>query len=311
LVSGGYIVPNQPVAAVFSYPSDAKGTPARSGDQARAWTIGVTNATKTTQVIQVVAACLVGGDGQSSVQAVTETHLENAFTMAAECPDGTARTGGGYRWEYAPPKLAALAVNGSYPQADRRWSIDATTLSSDPNAKAGAFASAYAVCLSGGVATTLGGPVRLDVQSGQPDCSTVNQLAFCAVPRNGVQSARCATDQVLGGGGYHVTAGTLPGPYSVRGDTPSREGGWSIVVGGVSANSDPISLDVTALCLAAVVVTPGHGTDDEPVFAEVGDELRDDMSREKARIGKQAAQRQGRGRSPPQSWNPPSHDVPR
>ena len=37
---------------------------------------------------------------------------------------------------------------------------------------------------------------------------------------------------------------------------------------------------------AALVVTPGHGTDDEPVFAEVGDKLRDDMSWEKARIGK-------------------------
>jgi len=203
-----------------------------------------------------VVACLAGSDGQSSVQTVTETHLENSFTMAAECPDGTARTGGGYRWEYAPPKLAALAVTGSYPQADRRWSIDATTVANDPNAKAGAFASAYAVCLAGGITATASLPARLDVQSGQPDCSTFNQLAFCAVPRNGVQSARCATDQVLGGGGYHVTVGTLPGPYSVRVDTASREGGWSIVVGGVSPKPDPISLDVIALCLAAVVVTP-------------------------------------------------------
>jgi len=255
LVSGGYIVPNQPVSAVFSYPSDAKGTPARSGEQPRAWTIGVTNATKTTQVIQVVAACLAGGDGQSSVQVVTETHLENAFTMSADCPDTTARSGGGYSWEYAPPKLATLAVSGSYPQGDRRWSIDATTVQGDPNAKAGAFASAYAVCLSG-VAAVPSLPVRLDVLSGQPDCSTFNQFAACLVPRNGVQSARCATDQVLGGGGHHVTVGTLPGPYAVRAAAPAREGGWTIVVGGFSPNPDPISLDVTALCLAAAVVTP-------------------------------------------------------
>ena len=58
-----------------------------------------------------------------------------------------------------------------------------------------------------------------------------------------------------------------------------------------------------------LVVTPSHGSVAEPVFGEVGDELRDNMSREKARIGKDAAQRQGCGRSPPKSWNPPSHHI--
>jgi hypothetical protein len=31
------------------------------------------------------------------------------------------------------------------------------------------------------------------------------------------------------------------------------------------------------------------------------------VSREKARIGKHAAKRQGRGRSPQNAWNPPIH----
>jgi len=59
----------------------------------------------------------------------------------------------------------------------------------------------------------------------------------------------------------------------------------------------------------ALVVTPSHGCVAEPAFGEVGDELRDDMSREEARIGDDTAQRQGCGRSPPKSWNPPSHHV--
>ena len=46
----------------------------------------------------------------------------------------------------------------------------------------------------------------------------------------------------------------------------------------------------------ATRVTIGHGSDTESVFAEVGDELRDNMTWEEARIGEHAAQRQGRGR---------------
>jgi hypothetical protein len=60
---------------------------------------------------------------------------------------------------------------------------------------------------------------------------------------------------------------------------------------------------------AAFVVTCDYGRFAEPVFGEVSDELRDDMPREEARIGEHAAQRQGCGRSPQESWNPPSHII--
>lgn len=52
---------------------------------------------------------------------------------------------------------------------------------------------------------------------------------------------------------------------------------------------------------AALVVTSGHFGVAEAEFIEARDELRDDMSREEARIGEDAAQRQRCSRVPPRS----------
>jgi hypothetical protein len=254
LVSGGYSGVDPSARVIFSYPSDAKGTPTRAGEEPRAWTVGVVNDTKNVLTMRVAAACLVSGDVRSSAQVVTETHSESAFSLAVDCPNGTVRTGGGYssQWDRA---LGAGAVTGNYPVPDRRWGIDVAMVPGDPDVKPRATVSVYAVCLSGDVEVIDSPSADLNLPSGTPLC-TLGSAIFaptCVIPRSGSQSVGCTAEQTLVGGGYQVTSGALPGANSVIVNAPSDRPSWNIAVRGSTPTADPISIRVTPLCLLAVV----------------------------------------------------------
>jgi hypothetical protein len=254
LVSGGYSDADPSARVAFSYPSDAQGAPTRAGQEPRAWTVGVVNDTKNVLGIRVAAACLVNGDVRSSVQVVTETHSESAFSLAVDCPNGTVRTGGGYSSVWARA-LGAGTVTGNYPAPDRRWGIDVALEPGDPDVKPRATVSAYAVCLSGDVEVIDSPSTDLNLPSGTRSCAGGSAIfaPACVIPRSGSQSVRCTAEQALVGGGYQVTEGALPGANSVIVDAPSDRPSWNIAVRGSTPTTAAIHIRVTPLCLLAVV----------------------------------------------------------
>jgi hypothetical protein len=254
LVSGGYSGVDPSARVIFSYPSDAKGTPTRAGEEPHAWTVGVVNDTKNVLTMRVAAACLVSGGVRSSAQVVTETHGESAFSLAVDCPNGTVRTGGGYSSQWARA-LGAAAVTGNYPTPDRRWGIDVAMVPGDPDVKPRATVSVYAVCLSGDVEVIDSPSADLNLTSGTPLCTGGSAIfaPTCVIPRSGFQSVGCTAEQTLVGGGYQLTSGALPGANSVIVDAPSDVPSWNIAVRGSTPTAAPISIRVTPMCLLAVV----------------------------------------------------------
>ncbi len=252
LVSGGYLASTPDAHIAFSYPSDATGAVTPDGARPAAWTVGAVNDTKTVPTVQVSAVCLTGGDSQASVASATEEHAEQTFTVGAQCPDGTVRSGGGFRsiWDR---RDGTAAVTGSYPQSDGRWSVDAALLPGDPDIKARASLTVFAVCQSGGIAGADLTPTTFSLDSAPPVCTggDANFAATCVTPRSGSLQIGCAGSQVLAGGGYQVTTGALPGAYSVDTDTAAGSQ-WSVVVAGSSADATPIAITVIPVCLVAV-----------------------------------------------------------
>jgi hypothetical protein len=253
LVSGGYFASSQDAHVVVSYPSDGKGTPTPDGGQPTAWTIGVVNDSKIQPSLSVAAACLAGGDIRSSVASTTRIQQESSFSMAADCPSGTVRAGGGYSSVWNPTSGTA-AVTGSYPQPVQQWTIDVALIPINPDVKPQATVTVDAVCVSGTVGVSDLSPTVLDLTAGKTFCSPASQgfVAICLTPWTGEQHVLCPAPAVLSGAGYHVVAGALPGNYSVLTAEPDSEGLWDISISGVSVGTAPISLNLTPVCLVGV-----------------------------------------------------------
>ncbi len=255
LVSGGYNAGSD-VQVTFSYPSGAKGTPV-TGGHPTAWTIGVINNTKSNPPVQISAACLAGGgDTVSSVSSTTETHFEATSSVAASCPDGTVRAGGGYSSEWNPV-LGTGMITGSYPLPRQGWAVDVALRSGDPDTQPRATVTAYAVCLSGEIAVADLSPVQMTLAGATAICTSAGPLlqSTCITPWKGSQQLNCFGDQVLSGGGYQVTSGNLPGFYPVLVNTPTPQPAWQLNISGSTPDTAPIIVNATPVCLVAVVTS--------------------------------------------------------
>lgn len=254
LVSGGYASADG-MRLVFSYPSAADGTPTADGAQPTAWTVGIVNTTKTVPRVQVSAACLAGGAATTNVSSNTKIVDQSSLSLSAACPGGTQLASGGYASQWNP-RSGIAAVTGSYPNPDDSWGIDVVLVGiSTPAAVIGAnTVTAFAVCVDGNVQLADVAPTPLTLTPGTPNCTGLSAgiAVNCVTPFTGNQLVGCADGQILSGGGYQVTDGALPGPYSVLVNAPVDKPGWIVQVNGTSTVPTAPSLNVTALCLVAV-----------------------------------------------------------
>ncbi|HKE63915.1 MAG TPA: hypothetical protein VKB59_04585 [Micromonosporaceae bacterium] len=254
LVSGGYASADG-MRLVFSYPSAADGTPTADGAQPTAWTVGIVNAAKTVPRVQVSAACLAGGTATTTVSSNTKIVDQSSLSLSAACPGGTQLASGGYASQWNP-RSGIAAVTGSYPNPDDSWGIDVVLVGiSTPAAVIGAnTVTAFAVCVDGSVQLADVTPTPLTLTPGTPNCTGLSAgiAVNCVTPFTGNQLVGCADGQILSGGGYQVTDGALPGPYSVLVNAPVDKPVWIVQVNGTSSVPTAPSLNVTALCLVAV-----------------------------------------------------------
>jgi hypothetical protein len=255
LASGGYVTGSPDAHVVFSYPSDSEGTPTGDGGQATSWTIGIVNDSKSVPQVQIIAACLAGADGRSSVATTTQTVFADGFSIAADCPDGTVLAGGGYssRWQRS---LGVAAILGSYPQSRSHWSLQGTVLPGDPDVKPQALVTAYAVCLSGTVDVADLAPTVLNLDQGTTVCPGGGPATSftCVTSWAGRAAISCPAGQVLSATGYQVVTGILPGPYSVQVSAPNADSVWILSVNGTTATglgTNAITVAVTPICLIA------------------------------------------------------------
>ncbi|GHJ47865.1 hypothetical protein Cs7R123_52070 [Catellatospora sp. TT07R-123] len=255
LVSGGWAGFSPFVEVLGSYPSDEQGQPVPAGARPTAWTVAVANLGKEVQRLQVTAACLTGGEGRGSAAAATETRADQVFALAVACPDGTVRTGGGFRSEWTP-QLGGAAVHGSFPSGDTDWTLDVRLTPGDPDVKARATVTAYAVCLAGPKARAETVLVDLGLDKAAQVC-TGGDLIFaptCVVPRSGTAGATCPADLTLTGGGYQLLEGDLPGDTAVQVATlldPVARRGWTVAVRGDAPTDAPITVRISAVCVSA------------------------------------------------------------
>ncbi|MBV1854804.1 hypothetical protein [Catellatospora tritici] len=255
LVGGGWVGFSPFVEVLGSYPADEQGQPVRAGGRPRGWTVAVQNRAKEVLRLQVTAACLSGGTGRSAVAAATDTRADQVFALAVACPDGTVRTGGGFRPEWTP-QLGGAAVHGSFPSGDSVWTLDVRLTPGDPDVKARATVTAYAVCLGGPKAAAETVPVDLGLDKAEPVCTGGGDIfaPTCVVPRSGTASALCPADRTLTGGGYQLLEGDLPGDTAVLVATPLdplTRRGWTVVVRGDARTDAPITVRLSAVCLRA------------------------------------------------------------
>ncbi|GIG00845.1 hypothetical protein [Catellatospora citrea] len=256
LVSGGYAGGDPQLRIVASHPSDGEGTPVADGSAPRAWTVGVVNTGQAVRTLRVFAACLTGGDSTAGVYAGTQADPSDT-TVEAACPQGTVRTGGGYRavW-YA--RLGAVRVDGSHPAGTRGWALD---LTAPANLPARSSATALVVCHTGPVAVVAAEPVEFDLQQASPVCAVGAAANVCVVPQTGSGAARCPHGMALTGGGYRlVSGGPLTGQAAVV-DGPASAGGWTVSVTGTTAQDTRVRVRVEPVCLGGVVRPSGPVSD--------------------------------------------------
>src|SRR5262245_18879811 len=254
LVSGGYASADG-MRVVFSYPSAADGTPTADGAQPTAWTVGIVNATKTVPRVQVSAACLAGGTSTTRVSSNTKIVDQSSLSLSAACPGGTALTGGGYASQWSP-RSGIAAVTGSHPNPDDSWGIDVVLIGiSTPAAViVPNTVTAFAVCVDGNIQLADVTPTPLTLTPGTPTCTGLSAgfAVNCVTPFTGNQLVSCPDGQILGGGGYQVTDGALPGPFSVLVNAPVDKPVWIVQINGTSTVPTAPSLSVMPLCLVAV-----------------------------------------------------------
>ncbi|MDI1463184.1 hypothetical protein QEZ54_19575 [Catellatospora sp. KI3] len=255
LLSGGWAGFSPFVEVLGSYPSDEQGRPVAPGGRPSAWTVAAYNRGKDVLQLQVTAACLAGSDGQPAVAAATDTRADQAFALAVACPDGTVRTGGGFRSEWTP-QLGGATVHGSFPSGDTDWTLDVRLTPGDPDVKARATVTAYAVCLAGPKARAETVPVDLGLDKAEPVCTGGGDIFApkCVVPRSGTASALCPAGLTLTGGGYQLLEGDLPGDTAVLVATPLdpvARRGWTVAVRGDAPTDAPITVRLSAVCVFA------------------------------------------------------------
>jgi hypothetical protein len=229
LVGGGYATASRDLRVISSYP-----------DGLLSWTVAVWNPSRNTAPLQVHARCLSGASALNSSQSI----MGQPPGVRADCPKGTAVTGGGYRVSWAP-RVAGSIVTGSHPTAANGWAVEAAHLPGEAGGSAGPQRiEVFAVCLGGKAQSSTLGAAVAEVAAGTPSCLSVPNFAQqCNFPRTAAQKIGCPVGEVFSSSGYQVTAGTLPN-YSVL-----TAGGEVFEVGGLSRDDSAMAVRLTPVCL--------------------------------------------------------------
>ncbi len=293
VLSGGYSAPDPAVRVVSSYPSNPQGVATPDGARPRSWTVGVAPLDEEgpRPRLSLAATCLAGDAGAASrVAVLTQTRAESAYSLTADCPTGTARTGGGHAslWPSDSDNAGLAVVRSSYPVA-RGWRVDVTN--SPIEGPLPPTASVYAVCLaSGDLEVAEREPVNVDLVAGPPACDEVS----CVTSRSGVRTVQCGEGQLFAGAGYQISDPSLSldsvriatpaaGPVVA---TPAAGPVWTVVVSGstqlpATAQPTPIRMVVRTLRLVAepAVSTAGPApTTENPALPPPELQARSDFS---------------------------------
>lgn len=262
LLSGGYVRDQQSggtapfpsdnqLRVISSFPSDAQGLPVAGGGQATAWTVSLFSASRAVRTLRILVTCLVGGESTVGVYA-SRPSSGSRVPSAAECPAGTARTGGGYalQWQI---RHGAVAVYGSYPAGARGWGVEVGT-----GPAGGSPTTVYVVCHTGPVTPVEVAPVVFELQAKSRECVPGIAAAACLLPRDGTGIGHCPAGAVLAGGGYRLeepAAALLE--YAVLADGPTGNREWNVRAVAFTTTAEPARMSLTPVCLAAAPAPDG------------------------------------------------------
>lgn len=246
LLSGGHASTDQDLRVLASLPSDEQGLAVAGGSQPRAWTVRVLDERASGGTLRISALCLAGSEVTAGVFA-SPPATGAAIPPQAQCPAGTARSGGGHAAEWHS-RLGAAAVTGSRPAGERGWAVDAA-LSSGQALRATEWITTYAVCLTGPVRPIAVEDVEFGLDTLARECLPGVAANVCLVPRLGVATAYCPPGSLATGGGHQLLDPAPLREYRLLENGPSAYATWTVRAAGYSSGTSPVRMRLSPVCL--------------------------------------------------------------